>query len=485
MINWMKNISRLRELMFILLAGLCLCACGQEKETIEPSAGSIEEPQQGLQVPDWEKDGDREKYKEFFGIDIPELDTSGEEVPENVVVVSSLWGQTLYNQKQINAFNEAQSDYKLEVKTYETRDALMLDLVRGECGDVLVLSPSDLIVLSDKGGLEDLSPYLDKSEKVRREDLFGCVLEAGTAGGKLAGILPGFTVKAILVEKGYTKDGGWTIEEYFALMDRYPDVPLARCDDPKKNMGELTSTLHALPESFVDWEERSCSFDSESFIQSLEKVKAYTDRFRKTDSDRMSVDAQLLHEGQVQTAVVEIRREDYFSAYKDIRDAFLGNYELAGYPNEEGQVRYPMAGLKEVMYCMNAASSKKDAAWSFLEYVLSDYQEVLADSRDEKFPVRRDIVERKLQEETQEEQTNVYTINYYTGEMAPKRGRFTEEDKEQVLYILDHASPPSAMYSGDFWGILNEELGAFFAGDKTAKETARIIQNRVTTYLSE
>ena len=67
----------------------------------------------------------------------------------------------------------------------------------------------------------------------------------------------------------------------------------------------------------------------------------------------------------------------------------------------------------------------------------------------------------------------------------PTRGGFTEEDKESLLYILDHASPPTVLQGGAFWAILNEELGAFFAGDKTAEETARIIQNRVTTYLKE
>lgn len=38
---------------------------------------------------------------------------------------------------------------------------------------------------------------------------------------------------------------------------------------------------------------------------------------------------------------------------------------------------------------------------------------------------------------------------------------------------------------GTFRKIVSEELDAFFAGDKTAAETARIIQNRMTTYLNE
>jgi multiple sugar transport system substrate-binding protein len=33
--------------------------------------------------------------------------------------------------------------------------------------------------------------------------------------------------------------------------------------------------------------------------------------------------------------------------------------------------------------------------------------------------------------------------------------------------------------------IIGEEIEAFFAGNKSAEETARIIQNRATTYLEE
>lgn len=81
---------------------------------------------------------------------------------------------------------------------------------------------------------------------------------------------------------------------------------------------------------------------------------------------------------------------------------------------------------------------------------------------------------------------NYFTQNEYTGEMVPKRGSFTEEDKEHVLYILDHAAPPPAFQaSTTLRSILAEELKAFLAGDKTAAETARIIQNRMTTYLNE
>lgn len=474
-------------LMFLLGGCLLLSACGQE-DTVEPSSEGTPEP---LQWEDVIKDDgtlDQDKYNQYYGIEVPEQGSS-EEVPENVILLGARTQDYKKIYKLVDAFNQAQDDYTVKVQNYDNKDAMFLDLVRGQGCDLLLLTPLYLKTLSDKGGLEDLTPYLEKSEKVDREDLFDVVLEAGTAGGKLVGMMPGFSVQAILVEKGYTREGGWTIEEYLALMDKYPDVPLTGNADPDWILEWVARELSALPESFVNWEERTCDFENEAFIQTIEMLKSYVERCRKPSSDHSMSLADKLYQRVVQTMMVEIDYDLYFSGYLDIADAFLGSYELAGFPNQEGEARYPMPELDTSMplYGMNAASGKKEAAWLFLEYMLSEYQEKVESTWTEGFPVRRSIVERLLQEEVEAEVTEEYlTTNFYTGERRPKRGRFTEEDKEQVLYILDHATPPTILQSlGTFVKILREELQAFLAGDKTAAETAHIIQNRMTTYLSE
>lgn len=485
-------VKKTKGLILTLLLGGCLflSACGQ-KETVEPSSEDPSPSPAPLQWEDiWNSDGtlDRDKYNQYFGIEVPEADTS-KEVPENVILLGALAKDYELIHRQVNAFNKAQSGYKVEIQRYESRDAMFLDLVRGKGCDLLALKPSGLTILSDKGGLEDLAPYLEKSDKVNREDLFDAVLEAGTVGETLAGIMPSFNVDVILVEKGYTKGGGWTIAEYLALMDKYPDVRLTSSVSPQFYVAWILNELSALPESFVDWEERTCSFESEAFIQTIEMLKSYAERCQKAEKDSTSTQTTLadkLYNRQVQTMSITFSFEEYFSSYRDIKDAFLESYELAGIPNMDGEVRYPITDSVNgtVLYSMNAASAKKVGAWLFLEYLLSEYQETM---RSEGFPARRDLVERLLQEEVEAEVTENYlSENFYTGEMAPKRGSFTEEDKEHVLYILDHVVPPTALQAGGtFRTILMEELNAFLMGDKTAAETAYILQNRMTTYLSE
>lgn len=486
-------VQKTQKLILTLLLGSCLflSACGQ-KETVEPSSGDSSpspDPRNWEDVVNPDGTMNWDKYNQHLGIDASQLEASKEETSENVILLGAKASDYEYIQKPINAFNLSQSEYQVKVNRYGDTDSMFLDLARGQGCDLLLLSPVYLTTLSDKGGLEDLTPYFDKSEKAGRENLFDAVLETGTSDGKLVGVMPDFTVDAILVEKGYTENGGWTIEEYLALMDKYPDVPLSSNIYPQAIHIWMMFELSALPETFVNWEERTCDFESETFIQTIETLKSYMERCRKREIDYTMSLSDRLYRKQFQTMLIKIDYDQYFSSYVDIRDAFLEYYELAGLPTQDGKARYSMSDISgdTLLYSMNSASLKKDAAWLFLEYMLSEYQETIAETGAAGFPARRDIVERKLQEEVEAESSDkYYTRNYYTDEERLKRGSFTEEDKEQVLYILDHAAPPTTLQRGGaFRTILTEELDAFFAGDKTAAETAHVIQNKMTTYLSE
>ena len=60
----------------------------------------------------------------------------------------------------------------------------------------------------------------------------------------------------------------------------------------------------------------------------------------------------------------------------------------------------------------------------------------------------------------------------------------TEEDKENILYILEHSYRDTMEDSEIFWIIL-EETGPYFAGDKSLDEVVKLIQNRCSLYLDE
>jgi multiple sugar transport system substrate-binding protein len=55
---------------------------------------------------------------------------------------------------------------------------------------------------------------------------------------------------------------------------------------------------------------------------------------------------------------------------------------------------------------------------------------------------------------------------------------------EMLLQLIKNASQ-KRIWDSQIESIVQEEVTAFFTGDKSAEETAKIIQNRVSIYLSE
>ena len=73
--------------------------------------------------------------------------------------------------------------------------------------------------------------------------------------------------------------------------------------------------------------------------------ESYAERCQEAKTDSTSTQTTLadkLYNRQVQTMNITFSFEEYFSSYRDIKDAFLESYELAGIPNMDGEVRYPI-----------------------------------------------------------------------------------------------------------------------------------------------
>jgi hypothetical protein len=60
----------------------------------------------------------------------------------------------------------------------------------------------------------------------------------------------------------------------------------------------------------------------------------------------------------------------------------------------------------------------------------------------------------------------------------------TEEEAAQVRALIESLDRIQRMNSS-LLEIINEEAAPYFAGDKTAREVAAIIQDRISIYLSE
>ena len=62
--------------------------------------------------------------------------------------------------------------------------------------------------------------------------------------------------------------------------------------------------------------------------------------------------------------------------------------------------------------------------------------------------------------------------------------RLDESDAEEIIKLLDGAGK-SVSENSKLWSIISEEAEIYFAGAKDLDETVKVIQSRVSTYISE
>lgn len=418
--------------------------------------------------------------------EFPDENTVQTAIDENVITIAGL-SSTYFIQKTADAFNQSQDKYRVEVQRYTSMSKILTDITRKQGADIYFMENMDYASLAEKNVFEDLTPYFEKSEEVDLDDLVESIRRAGNVEGKFFYVIPRFTPRICLVEKGYTDNGVWAVADYFALSEKYPQGRLdVNIDDPG---AVLRGNLALVFDSYINWENRTCSFESESFVRLLKKLKNLSERKYENVED-LNV-AEKLQQNQLLVVTSDLMWDINMSTYKAMRDSVLTFGEIAGLPNEERSLKYAMSYNE--MYAINAGSGNKEGAWAFLEYILSEeYQRSLQAGEngnmlfDAQFPARKDVLEDELEEEvTSYREEKIYYRNPYTNEQVMGVGEFTEEDKEIVMQIVENCYCNGAIDSGKINIIISEEVDYFFKGSKSAEEVAKVIQSRMSLYLME
>ena len=410
-------------------------------------------------------------------------------IPEKQVVLLAMykhetWRDITYLETMAEEFNKYNGEYQIEIKPYSGLEELYNDLLKGNAADIFEMSSIDKYILEDKGVLENLSPYFERSVVVKESDLLPAVRSAGYVEGKYVFMFPRFNVTGYLVAQGTTHEGGWTPEEYVSLGEIYPDSRMGYAAEP---VSILRNILLTDSESFINWQDMECYFDDDRFISLLER----TVRIGETENSITPLEYrknayQWLHDKELLTDTFRISSA---SEYIDYRYAYGDFAEFAGHPNQSGKLYYRMEPCE--ILGMNSASKVKDGVWAFMEYLLSrENQNQIPSS----IPIHKESFETWLSpdeivsraERNKKSQPGNYIyMNLFSFEKSEKLPEMTDTDKEFLRNMVANLYWNDTVNGKDISNIIFEEAGAFFAGDKTAKEAAEIIQNRVALLLNE
>lgn len=400
-------------------------------------------------------------------------------------------------------FNRKSDTVRIEVKDYSeynTEDdysaglkKLTTEIMAGNMPDLLAMNGMPYAQLAAKGLLEDLYPYLDADSDFSRDDFFQNVFKALEVDGKLYATCPSFSVQTVMGAASVVGDTpGWTYQQLNEALATMPEgctpfsVYTVRDD--------ILQTCLALDmDNFVDWSTGECHFDSQEFIDLLNFAALFPESFdwekyEYTPEDR---DQSRIAEGK------QMLMQASIYSFEDLQ------YNDANFGGQSTYIGYPTAsGVGSMLnltsgFAMSANCANKDAAWEFLRmFYTEDYQKNIWG-----LPTNLNVYNEKLKEamtpQYQQDaegnfllDENGEKIPISTGGMGMPDGSVVEfyaltQEQADRLGDLINSTTRLADYNSSVFDIVKEQAQAFFAGQKSAEDVAKLIQSKANIYVNE
>lgn len=415
-------------------------------------------------------------------------------------------GSDIYD-NTIKKFNSANDAYKVELINYgetgefpaDWADNLKKDIIAGNSPDIVTFDSN--IPIDTFGEKEsifvDLYSLLDNDSDFSRTDFIDGFLEGMASDGKLLMIDSGFTLQSLCIKNKFADNlNQWDYDQFLEIYNNMPDDMTFNAD-----MSNLTRT-HVFMNlinynSFIDYDNASCDFKSDNFIKAMKFINE-----NEIGLTNDQADAMWDSPGMTYTEQADLYRTDkalvskcginsFFSIKETTQGYFNEPATFIGYPSEAGNGTFRTINRG---YAIMANSDNIEGAWEFLKYYLFSYPDDLRNTRSE-----FSGLEKNFTAQLEYEKTEHLEKDPETGEMTNMDGYwlggdfgntiqiepFTDDEAEKYEKFVRNSVKNTFKPNMEVEQIIKEELDSYFNGERSAEETADIIQNRVSIYISE
>ncbi|MCL2568171.1 MAG: hypothetical protein FWE12_01880 [Oscillospiraceae bacterium] len=405
---------------------------------------------------------------------------------------------------QVVAFNRTSQTHQIQVTDYRMHDTnedrtagiarFRAELTSGGGPDIILGDSRILGTAVERGFLADLYPFLDADPELRRSDFFQNILSAmEMPDGTLPLISNSFSIQTMVgMAENVDHIHSWTLAALLELLDQTADEDMPYILGEWLTGDSFLSTILLFGDAFINWTERRVNLENEEFLHLLEIVRRLPDNRNfggggggfiltghVTAYERMQRGEQLLDMATLSNPL-----------HLQVYTATLGEVIALGVPTPDGGAH--LVQISDGLG-INAASPHQEEAWTFIrQFLLADAP--LNRIWGNAFPLRIDQYEEVVATAMQPE----FFINEYGEEIEQPRGMvsFGGSGFMVSLYAMTAAEAnslrtivESANRMGRFdetvMDMVTEELLPFLAGDRSAADTARILQNRIQTYMNE
>ena len=308
----------------------------------------------------------------------------------------------------------------------------------------------------------------------RKTYLLGCV------PWTVSYVIPSFYISTMVGKESIFGDRtSITMEELQTIRDSMPEGTALFSDITRDSF--LYTMMNYCGSDFVDVSTGKCAFDTDNFVAML--------TFRRV----ASVDERIT--GERITGILWARTEGTISISKatsvtcTINGVFGEDISFVGIPTDGDMGSVLWAG--NWMYALSAKSKNLDGAWEFLRYYLTqEYQDKIQE-QEYNLPVLRSTFEKNVQDATKkpyymDENGNKveYDETYYINGEEILLPQLTQEQVDRIVSFVESVNK-RGYYNEAISNIISEEAGAYFSGQKSARDVASVIQSRVQVYVNE
>ncbi len=325
------------------------------------------------------------------------------------------------------------------------------DMISGTGPDIL-LDAGDFSLIQSEDCLLDLNSYIKGKTGINEADYFTNVIDAAKVDDKLLYMPVSFTISGIPANKSDIDDGqiGFTFEEYVRFLDE-----VYNGSDPMNDtrLGVICTLYSYMSDTCVNG--KTVNFDNESFRALCEYVK-----YNVNDSSNKVI-------------ADDYDGTDYYSGFSN----FLGKNDynapdktLLGYPSTYRRgpeiTVYTSIGISA-----SAPSKVVDGAWEFIKlYLGDDLQKLVA--MEYSNPVSKSAYDST---------SSIALKNYNKAHSDHPLDEDIITSYKDILIsasIIDNTDPAVLV-------VLREELPPYFLDQKSLDEVLPIINDRVSTIISE
>ena len=360
--------------------------------------------------------------------------------------------------QMVDRFNQKNADYYVVTELFDhneegSGDRLRARIASGTGPDIFALyNDSELESLNPEVVYEDIYPYLDADKDYGREDIFTSLLKAMEHRGRLYSMPYDFMIYTFYTTADLSLSSQTTLED-FAEAAESTGQTLFSTWFGRDGIWKWLSTCSL--GNFINENDYTCNFVDSGFISILEVCKGIP-----ASAAAPNDDSSLLRLDQVSSLI----------HVATLGEMFGDNYAFCGCPDGTGGGHCFEVGVR---YSMAAGSENKDGSWQFIREVMSPENDMYSFDC---LPASVDMFDTMVNLAVTE------GLNYPNYLKNPVT--ISEHDAHRLRNLIEETHFLPEKYP-EITQILNEEVQNFFAGDRSAEDTASIIQSRVSIFLSE